>query len=153
MLQTSGKLAPPRLPQGPEPPRRSFSHQPLPQPHYSNVHNGQCLHIQSTLIFLFIIFFLLQQCYFQILRLSYNGKCVYISIFKLHCNFLCAMVSVYRCVYFLIILLKMWTMALQVVAHLPCQVLVVGQACPHYPPLQPHNTCHLSVRLRSPGTR
>ncbi|XP_050718835.1 serine/threonine-protein kinase Genghis Khan-like isoform X3 [Eriocheir sinensis] len=40
MLQTSGKLAPPRLPQGPEPPRRSFSHQPLPQPHYSNVHNG-----------------------------------------------------------------------------------------------------------------
>lgn len=40
MVQTSGKLAPPRLPQGPEPPRRSFSHQPLPQPHYSNVHNG-----------------------------------------------------------------------------------------------------------------
>lgn len=40
MLQTSGKLAPPRLPQGPEPPRRSFSHQPLPQPLYSNVHNG-----------------------------------------------------------------------------------------------------------------
>lgn len=40
MLQTSVKLAPPRLPQGPEPPRRSFSHQPLPQPHYSNVHNG-----------------------------------------------------------------------------------------------------------------
>ncbi|XP_064087873.1 LOW QUALITY PROTEIN: serine/threonine-protein kinase Genghis Khan-like [Macrobrachium nipponense] len=40
MLQPSGKLAPPRLPQGPEPPRRSFSHQPLPQPHYSNVHNG-----------------------------------------------------------------------------------------------------------------
>ncbi|CAL4060084.1 unnamed protein product, partial [Meganyctiphanes norvegica] len=46
MLQTSGKLAPPRIPQHPEPPRRSFSHQPLPQhqqqqqPHYSNVHNG-----------------------------------------------------------------------------------------------------------------
>ncbi|KAF2356106.1 Protein kinase C-terminal [Trinorchestia longiramus] len=35
MLQPGGKLGPPRIPVGPEPPRRSFSHQPLPMhPHH-----------------------------------------------------------------------------------------------------------------------
>ncbi|XP_076060516.1 serine/threonine-protein kinase gek isoform X4 [Oratosquilla oratoria] len=41
MLQPNVKVAHPRMSQqGPEPPRRSFSHQPLPQAHYHNVHNG-----------------------------------------------------------------------------------------------------------------
>ncbi|ROT85425.1 hypothetical protein C7M84_014321 [Penaeus vannamei] len=40
MLQTSGKISPTKITTGTRTTETLFSHQPLPQPHYSNVHNG-----------------------------------------------------------------------------------------------------------------